>query len=221
MARKVTQTAKPLILKEWAYEWIKERILNSTFVPGSLLKIEEISRKLEISRTPIREAFLRLEQEGLIYTRPRVGSFVAEISGRELEHLLEVRALLEGFAVRSLEGVLTEDELDELCQLLSTCEIAVQAGNLDAFEDHDINFHKFLMERAPNPWIGKIMGSIENLMLRKRSIAADNYDHVVASLAEHRAIYEALKRGSGQQASELMGAHLHAIEDRLRIIDSD
>ena len=206
---------KPPVLKDWAYQWIKDRIIRSQYPPGSLLKIEALSRELGISRTPIREAMLRLEQEGLVVTRRRVGSYVAEFSTQEFVELLEIRALLEGFGVQSLAGLLTEAELSELENMISACESAVNGGNPAAFTAHDIAFHNYLMERAPNPWLVKLMRPIESLRVRQRSIAPENLDHVIASLAEHRAIYEALRAVNGAQANARMNEHLRAIRERL------
>lgn len=214
MAKSVRKK-KPLVLKDWAYAWIKDRIIDSSFPPGSLLNIEELSRELEISRTPIREAILRLEQEGLVTTRPRVGSFVTDMSTRDFVELLEIRALVEGYGVRTLAGALSDDELAEMDAMISNCEQDVEAGNPEAFLIHDIAFHSFLVEQAPNPWLATLMRPIKNLRERRLSIAPENLDHVRASLVEHRAILDALRQHDGRLASERMHAHLNGIRKRL------
>ncbi|MBN2555119.1 MAG: GntR family transcriptional regulator [Anaerolineales bacterium] len=211
----INRLKKPPVLKDWAYQYIKDRIFRSQYPPGSLLKIEVLSRELGISRTPIREALLRLEQEGLVVTRRRVGSYVAEFSTQEFVELLEIRALLEGFGVNLLAGLLTEAELAELENMISACETEVNEGNPAAFASHDIAFHNYLIQRAPNPWLAKLIRPIESLRVRQRSIAPENLDHVVASLAEHRAIFEALRAGNGTLAAACVQAHLRAIQDRL------
>jgi len=212
---KFPRNKKPPVLKDWAYAWIKDRIIDSRYPPGSLLNIEGLSRELEISRTPIREAILRLEQEGLVTTRPRVGSFVTDISTREFVELLEVRALVEGFSVRSLANLLTKDELTELDEMIASCEKDVTEGNHEAFLTHDISFHSYLIDRTPNPWLAILMRPVENLRERKWSISPENLDHVLASLVEHRAIIDALRQGDGQLACQRMEEHLDGIRERL------
>jgi len=206
---------KPLVLKDWAYAWIKDRIIDSTYPPGSLLKIEELSRELEISRTPIREAILRLEQEGLVTTRPRVGSFVTDMNTRDFVELLEIRAVVEGYGVKSIAGSLSNSQLARIETMITECEHEVEEGNQEAFLTHDIDFHSFLMEHAPNPWLATLMRPIKNLRERRLSIAPENLDHVRASLIEHRAILNALREHDGQLASERMKAHLSGIKQRL------
>lgn len=215
------RNTKPPVLKDWAYAWIKDRIIDSRYPPGSPLNIEELSRELEISRTPIREAILRLEQEGLVTTRPRVGSFVTDMSKREFVELLEVRALVEGFSVRSLANALTKEEITALDEMITSCEKEISEGNHEAFLTHDISFHSFLIDRAPNPWLATLMRPIENLRERKWSIAPENLDHVLASLLEHRAIIDALRQGDGQLACRRMEEHLDGIRKRLLQVAPD
>jgi len=206
---------KPLVLKDWAYARIKERIIDSSYPPGSILNIEELSRELEVSRTPIREAILRLEQDGLVNTRPRVGSFVTDTSTREFVELLEIRSLVEGYGVRTLANTLTRSDLVELDSLIRECEREVEAGNQEAFLTHDIAFHSFLIDRAPNPWLAILMRPIENIRERKRSIAPENLGHVRASLREHRTILDALHERDGELACKRMQDHLQGIRERL------
>jgi DNA-binding GntR family transcriptional regulator len=202
------------VLKDWAYDRIKDDILHSRFPGGSLLKIDELAREFGISRTPIREAFLRLEQEGLIYTRPRVGSFVAEIRASDIVDIFEIRALLEGFCVEALEGLLTEEDLQELDRIIETCETAVENGHLDSFVEHDLAFHDYLIQRSPNTWLPKVMASIEDFTFWELNLAVQHLENVTASLAEHRLILEALRQGNGKLAGDLMRRHLCAIRDR-------
>ena len=124
MANKTQPEKPPLSMKDWAYQRIKENILNSTYPAGAPLAPDELARDFGISRTPIREAFLKLAQEGLIYTRPRVGTFVSEITMGEILHMLEFRALLEGYGIEQIAGELTDEEINELNKLLDACELA-------------------------------------------------------------------------------------------------
>jgi DNA-binding GntR family transcriptional regulator len=109
---------KPVGLTDWAYEQIKEAILKIQFAPGTQLQIETLVAELGTSRTPIREALLRLEKDGLVRVVPRVGFFVKEFTYRDLEELYEVRELLESRAVKNAVSNLLDEDLDLIDKLL-------------------------------------------------------------------------------------------------------
>jgi DNA-binding GntR family transcriptional regulator len=96
----VMKTTKPKDFKTWAYESIKDLIINNQFGPGTQLKVEELENSLNISRTPIREALLALQNEGLIEIKSRVGFFVKGITKKEFNDLFEMRELLEVCAIK-------------------------------------------------------------------------------------------------------------------------
>jgi DNA-binding GntR family transcriptional regulator len=201
-------------MKDWAYRRIKDNILDSTYPPGASLTPDELSQEFGISRTPIREAFLKLAQEGLIYTRPRVGTFVTEITLGEILQMIDFRALLEGYGVEQIAGDLSEEDIDELEAMVNTCEDSVGKGNNQDFVDHDFQFHSFLIDRIPNPWIKKVMVPIEEITIKERNFAKESLENIEASLVEHRAIVNALRQGDKKQAGDLMRDHWCAIHDR-------
>lgn len=201
-------------MKDWAYQRIKDNILDSTYPPGVSLSPDELAQEFGISRTPIREAFLKLSEEGLIFTQPRVGTFVSKISREDVLCMFELRALLEGYGVKQLSGKLDQEDISELTGLLNDLETALQKGDQEAFVKHDVQFHDRLIASFPNPWIKKIIGQLEDLTIRERNIAKRSQENIFASLDEHRTILEALAKGESSRASKLMEDHWCAIRDR-------
>jgi len=214
------QLSKPSALKDWAYEIIKEALLSLQMPPGAQLHIEQLADQMGISRTPIREALLRLESDGLVRTVPRVGFFVTEITKRDLEELFELRELLESYAAEKAASLLTDDDLAHIDRLLEISVSAVEQGNLDEFLKAEIAFHAFLIERCDNRRLIEMMKGLEDLTHRERVLSLRSMENVRASLTEHQRIAEALHQRDGELASGFMGEHIRNVRKRmLQFID--
>jgi DNA-binding GntR family transcriptional regulator len=208
-------SGKPSALKDWAYDAIKESILNLRVSPGVQLHIEDLADQMGISRTPIREALLRLESEGLVRAVPRVGFFVTEITRRDLEELFELRALLEGHATERATSFLTEEDLAHIDRLLETSVSAVEREDLDKFLETEIALHTLLIERAPNRQLVAMMESLQDLTHRERILSLESLENVRESCVEHQRIVEALHQRDGELAGRLMREHICAVRDRM------
>ena len=99
---------------EQAYEAIKEAIQSLVFRPGEFLAIGNLADQLEISRTPVRDALIMLEHDGLVRMVPQKGVYVSEITVEDIRQMYELRIVLERYAIRVATGNLTQDELDSL-----------------------------------------------------------------------------------------------------------
>lgn len=214
------QSAKPSALSDWAYETIKEAILNLRVAPGAQLHVESLAEQMSTSRTPVREALLRLEGDGLVRTVPRIGFFVTEITRRDLQEVLELRELLESYATRNAVPLLTDEDLARIDQLFETAVTAVEEGKLDLYLEMDTAFHSLLIERADNSRMIATMESLRNLIRRERALSVRSPENVHETIAEHQRIMEALHRRDGESAGRLMGEHLRAVARRLlRLVD--
>jgi DNA-binding GntR family transcriptional regulator len=209
------QLGKPSALKDWAYDTIKESILNLRSPPGAQLHIEDLADQMGVSRTPVREALLRLESDGLVRTVPRVGFFVTEITRRDLEELFELRALLEGHAAEKAASLLTDNELAHIDHLLEANVSAAEQEDLDRVLETEIAFHTLLIERAPNRRLTAMMESLQDLTHRERILSLECLENVRESCIEHRRIVEALHQRDGELAGRLMREHICAVRDRM------
>jgi len=206
---------KPAALADWAYATIKEAILNLDLPMGSQVKVEELAEQMGVSRTPIREALLSLEKDGLVRAEPRVGFFVTDITPSDLEELFEIRQLLEGYAVKRAASRITDADLARLARLLKRGETAVKEGDLDQYLQVDIDFHTTLMERAPNRHLSAIMGTLQDLTYRERILSLRSPDNVQQTLVEHRRILDALSARDGELAGQMMAEHMARAGRRL------
>lgn len=212
---------KPSALTDWAYTTIKESILSLRIPPGTQLHIDQMADQMGTSRTPIREALLRLESDGLIRVSPRVGFFVTEITKRDLSELFEIREMLESQAAKEAASALSDQDLAYLASLLHTSEAAVERGDLSKFLETEIQFHNFIVQHARNRRLVSMMESLRDLTYRERVISLQSIDNVRATVNEHRKILQALRDHNPELASQLMSEHIFAASDRIvQLVDA-
>ena len=217
----LVQASRPSALSDWAYQIIRERILNLLYAPGEQLQVEKLSEAMQVSRTPIREALLRLEQDGLVRSVARVGFFVVEISEKDLEELFEVRELLESYAASKACRCMTESDLAELEKLIQRGTSCAERGDLDDYLDADGAFHGLLIARAQNERLVTMLFSLHNLLHRQRKLSVRSPENVRGTNSEHRKVMDALRAHDAELAGRRMGEHLHSVRDRmLRLLRS-
>jgi DNA-binding GntR family transcriptional regulator len=206
---------KPAALTDWAYQQIKSEILNLKIMPGEQLHVEVFSENLGISRTPIREAFLKLVGEGFIETIPRVGYFAVKITKQDLIELFELREILEMRATKNAVASISDQDIQCIDTLLEKGHSAVEFGNLEQYLEIDIKFHDFLLKNSGNRRLVAFMDSIRDLIYRERVLSTRSQTNIHETLHEHQKILDAIHNRDGELASQLMGEHLHSACQRL------
>lgn len=131
-------------VRERAYAQLKSLILSDRFAPGQRLTEEQLAKELGTSRTPIREALHKLESEALITSLPTRGFVASHDSPQEIEELIELRAILEGYALRIICGRLTEPQFQTLEQIVRTSEDSLRSQHLDDVSRSNMRFHDTL-----------------------------------------------------------------------------
>ena len=201
-----------------AYRFAKERLLDGRFPAGELLSENEIARDLEISRTPVREAFLLLEAEGLLELYPRRGALVTPISPTEADDVLEARLLIESHCAGAVHRA--DPALDEvLADAIARQERSVRDGAVDAhvFTVADRDFHETIVGSHGNPILTHDHEALRDRQQRISATAvARSRERIVQFIAEHREIAGALHRGDGSAARALIEGHLRRAHDLAR-----
>ncbi len=178
-----------------AYERIKAGVLTGEFPGGTLLTEGEIAGDVEVSRTPVREAFLRLETEGLIKLYPKKGALVVSVSGPEADSILEARSLVETWAAehafrqrRSL--------IPELAGLLEQMRAHRSAGDVAAFTEADRGFHEHVVAAAGNAVLGRFYRSLRErqLCINAAMMRVDD-ERMDRAIADHAGLIDALQSG--------------------------
>lgn len=193
-------------LKLQAYNLLKEKIVHCDYAPGCQLNEEILQKELGMSRTPIRDALSRLEQEGLVTIRSKKGITVAPLSIKELNMTFELRQLLECYALENYGELLDEDQLLDFYRHF----VSPEEMEEEAYYRIDDGFHAMLMATVPNLYIAQSYQQITNQNTRFRVLTGHRTEKRLAETnAEHVAIITACMKRDWPQASEAMRQHLN------------
>jgi DNA-binding GntR family transcriptional regulator len=199
-------------LAEHAYRKLKEGILASTYPPGFTATEAEIAARLSMSRTPLREALLRLQAEGLIEVTPRHGLHVLPLYAADLREIYELLGCLEATAAEMLakRGLPADSiEFRDLEEINERMRLALEQGDRRTWATMDERFHRCLVEQCGNERIRRVVFNVWDQSHRARMLAAPLRTIPTESYKEHRAVLEAAKRGDDRVAYELHRAHRH------------
>ena len=197
------------LLKEQAYDELKALILAGEFATGSFLSERILADRLGMSKTPIRTALERLEQERFITISPRQGVVVRELTLKEIRDHYDIRVGLECFVVKRLVNRLTDAQFEELDANLETMRCQIEDGNRTYAMYADADFHLLLGSFHGNHEISRVMQHQREKLYHVVTKLLENHpDRIRESLAEHLAVVEALKKGDGELAAVRMLEHL-------------
>lgn len=195
-------------LRELVLTSLREAIFNGTLKPRERLMEVQLAQELGVSRTPVREALRKLEQEGFINIIPRKGAYVAELSLKDIEDVFEIRIALEGLAASLCAERITGEELRELERLLLAKEIYIQHQDLQQVVVVDGDFHATLYQGSHNARLKNILENLRDQIQRYRTTSLSFPGRMDISLKEHRQILQAITKGDGVKASLLLQEHL-------------
>ena len=199
-----------LSLSQQAADELRRRISGQRLMPGQRLDEVELADALGISRTPLREALKVLSAEGLVEIRPRRGCYVAEVAPTDLAEIFPIMALLEGEVAREACIRASAADLKHLDQLHASLERHAASGDVDRYYEVNYVFHDALQTVAGNRWLQHVIGDLRKLLRLSRHHSLRLEGRLAASLAEHRALMDALHRRDGDGAERVMKAHLLA-----------
>jgi DNA-binding GntR family transcriptional regulator len=192
------------------YEWLRARILDGTFGGGRLLSEGEVADATQVSRTPVREAFLQLAAEGMLELFPKRGALVLSVTAAQLRDVLVARALIEPWAVRA---VATRADHDAVAGTLrdrnDEARRALARQDERAFQEADRAFHQELVAAGGNELLASFYASLRDRQLRGGVLATHNDPARAQEItAQHETIADAVERGDGEAAAAAMRAHL-------------
>ena len=195
-------------LRDKIYLYIKEAILNHDLREGERINLDAVASETGVSKTPLREALVRLEREGFVVSVPRGGTFVREISDKEMRETYEIREALEGLAVRLAAKRMDRDKLDELAENCRGFERALLEKDIRLCHQNDLRFHRILVEASGNERLAVMMETVHRYFSILISRNPEYWSRADASLHDHLAILEALSRGDGDRAARILGEHI-------------
>lgn len=198
-------------LTDRVYSNIKEAILDLRLKPGSPLVEDELARQLGTSKTPVRDALLTLERDGLVVKIPYKGTYVSEVSVRDATEIFALRAVLEGLAARLAARHLPPAQLDRAEQLLNQADEALARGDRQAASRLGAQFHGLIHGHADNRRLKPMLDKLDEQFVRLRHLSDRVEGRLVKSSGEHRRILAALRTGDPEQSEAAMRAHLESV----------
>ncbi len=195
-------------LRDQAYTTLKDAILAGKFTPGDHLVEIEIAHSLGLSRSPVREAFRRLEQEGYL-TVTRSGVVVQQISYKDIQGIYYVRQKLEAMAAVLAAERATAQEIAALRRALKAMELAVKEKNEKKIIQSGNDFHVLLYSLTDNQYLIDLLNTTYDKIRHFRNVNVTVHQRGRDALAEHRAVVEAIARHDVAAADRSAQEHIH------------
>ena len=197
-----------LSLKDRVYQNIKYQIIIGSLKPGVRLPEEELSKAMNISRAPIREAFNRLEKEGFVTIIPRKGAAVSKITAQAIEDIFEIRESLEYLAVKKSIGKIPIEELEKIGDgFKKFIDKPANAENCLQYLALDKKFHDLLNHNCGNKKLIELLANLQEQIHWLRNISLKRVTFS-GSVQEHLAIIGALKKNDGELINKALLQHL-------------
>jgi len=193
-------------LSERVFEQLKDDILTGSLKPGDRLLYEKIAEKFDVSLTPVKEALLLLEQEGLVKTVPRRGAYVTQLTNRDIVEYTQIRLAIEGLAVElACEAKLAAESFETLRRLNKEMEAAVREKDVHACMRIDIEFHRTLVALSGNRRLTDIMDQmpLANFFAHvgTQKIMIERSDSI---LVEHEKLINALESRNAETTKAIL-----------------
>ena len=202
------------------YDYLKSSVLSGRFRPGKRLTEEHLAEEMGVSRTPIREALHKLETEGLIKPLETRGFIVSADSTEELEELFDIRASLEGYALRLISEFISEETLKRMDKLILKAEHALKQKKIEEIFKWNTQFHDSLHNLiAHKPRIYSMIANVRKYVLRYRTDTLHYLDGAKRAIDGHKKIMLALRLRDPDLCERIMREHIkEAKEDALKVL---
>ena len=202
-------------LREAVCESLRNAIKSGILAPGERLMEVQLADELGISRTPIREAIRKLEQEGYVIMLPRRGTYVSSVSVHDVQEIFEIRSALESLSIGLAARRIESNELDQLQQLLAVTEKYIELNDIDNIVKTDIEFHGLLYSVSRNDRLGIIINNLKEQLSRFRKLSMSYPGRLQDTLEEHREMVEAIANGDVEAARDAAERHMEKAEETL------
>lgn len=191
--------------------WLKEEIFSGRIAPGARLDEQELARRFNISRTPVREALRHLASAGVVESRRHHGTVVKEHSISELIEMFQVIAELEGLCARLAARRMTAKEQQALREAHEACARLADKGEQEAFYDTNRLFHELIYAGSHNGFLRQQTLQVAERVNAYRRYITYQPGRMEVSVREHQAVIDAIESGDGEAAHREMRAHVNVL----------
>ncbi len=205
---------KPSSIADEVFAALENEILTGKLAQGTLVTEGRISGRYGVSRTPVREALMRLKQEGLIEERGK-GVLILGVSREDVEDIFELRLRTEGLAAARCAERITEDELKELLETVELQEFYTEKGAADNIRNLDSRFHSLIFGYCGSRTVSSLLCELHRKLKLSRRVSVEVPERAKEAAREHRQIYEALAAHNGALAESLTVLHIRNARDNI------
>ncbi|HAR35906.1 MAG TPA: GntR family transcriptional regulator [Acidobacteria bacterium] len=191
-------------LKEQVYDFLREQMRRGEILPGSVIDLEETSKKLGVSRTPLRDALLQLENEDFVTILPRRKVVVNVLTARDIKNYYEIIGALESIAILKAFDRLGPEDIDRLEQLNREMKQAIEADDFDLYYEKNLDFHNVYLQACGNEKLMRIVNNLKKRLYDFPRPAGFVKEWEQASTGEHARLIECLRRGQKEEAARFI-----------------
>lgn len=202
-------------LRELVCEHIREAIINGVFAPGERLMEIQMADEMGVSRTPVREAIRKLEMEGFVVMIPRRGTYVSNMSIKDINDVYEIRTSLDILAAGLAAERINDDELEELQRLLVQVGHAIDSGDMEKVLEADSAFHDVLYKASRNERLRNIINNLREQITVIRGVSMSYPGRLKDTQEEHRLLVESIAARDVEKSQEAARIHLENAEKTL------
>ena len=195
-------------LREVVCETLRNAIVAGILQPGERLMEIQVAEELGVSRTPVREAIRKLELEGFVVMIPRRGTYVSDLSIKDITEVFEVRTSLDILAAGLAAERITEEELEQMERLLVEIGGYIEENDMEKIVEADSQFHDILYRASRNERLVGIINNLREQLTRFRSLSMSYPGRLKAMFAEHTRMVESLGQRNVALAQQLAGEHM-------------
>jgi len=196
------------------YNELKKRIVLLDYEPGQVLREKELIEEFGVSRTPVREALIRLEVEGLVRIFPNLGTIVSEVSFQQLKDIIEIRQYLVRLTGQLAAARCTREDLDEMRSLVA--EMKNQHGNIKEMMRLDSSLHDLINQATKNDMLVKILGMLRDQAVRIWTFSPSDDQYFDKVALEFDELINALENRNEEESARLLEKHTRRFIEHVR-----
>ncbi|MBP3692257.1 MAG: GntR family transcriptional regulator [Clostridia bacterium] len=188
---------------------VRQSIVSGEYPLGMALTEAYIAKKLNVSRTPVREAFRQLEAERLIEITPNKGAVVQGVTDGDVKDIYEIRSLIEGLAAERAALNATDEQIKALEENIALAQFYLGRNDFEHIKGMDNDFHQLIYDMTASKTFKHILGEMHSSAEKFRVKSIKSEGRVKEFVAEHTAVMEAIRERDGQKAKKLMTLHVN------------
>lgn len=215
----LNQNPVPMSLEKYAYEAIKNAIIEFQLIPGQSLVEADLAAKLGVSKTPVRDALLKLEREGFVRKIAYTGTYVSEINSKGIADIFLIRARLESLATRLACDKFDKEDILKAQTFIQLLDESIRKGEIEEASAQNKKFHDLIISRAESEWLSQILSNLDDHLKRYRLLSNYQSGRLEKSTQEHQRVLDAIIRKDHDLAEKLMNGHIISVLEDLESQD--